>query len=66
MRVLSSLKTKRDIVMVKKGEMLHIHRGTNALGEKWLWDLSDQVLPARSKEVPLECEEQAKLGRCWN
>ena len=45
-----------------KGEKAVILRGTN---EKWLRALFDSVLPARRREMPVERELPAKLGRCW-
>ena len=32
---------------------------------KWLRGRSDCVLPARSWEMPVKCEEPAKIGRCY-
>ena len=49
------------------------HKGSNAgftvgnkrlLGEKWLRGHFDCVLPARSWEMPVECELPTKWGRC--
>ena len=33
--------------------------------ERWVQQIFDPVLPARSWEMPVKCELPAKIGRCW-
>ena len=33
--------------------------------ERWVQQIFDRVLPARSWEMPVKCELPAKIGRCW-
>ena len=33
--------------------------------ERWVQQIFDPVLPARSWEMPVERELPAKIGRCW-
>ena len=60
------IREKTEILWwARKGERAGIHRGTNAFGRKVAAEaLFDSVLPARSWEMPVECELPAKLGRC--
>ena len=34
--------------------------------ERWVQQIFDPVLPARSWEMPVKCELPAKIGRCCN
>ena len=33
--------------------------------ERWVQQIFDPVLPARSWEMPVKCKLPAKIGRCW-